>query len=105
MILAETSIELIREIEQEAEETVRNASREAAQIVDDAQNEAIKLGTEAEDKARAGAAEKVAAAHQASQKILEQALADLTGEMEELAAKARVHQEIAVKQVLEALAN
>lgn len=102
--MADNSIDHVREAELEAEETAHKADRDAAQIVDDAQQKAVKMVIDAEDEARARAAEKVAAAHAVSQQQLEAARDNLSGEMDELTAKARSHQEEAVKEILKALA-
>lgn len=101
--MAANAIESVREAETKAEEILREAASKAAKLVDDAQTEALRTENTTGDAARAKAAEQVAAAHQQSQKELEQAMADLNGEMDELSAKARANQSQAVRAVLEAL--
>lgn len=104
VVLADNTIELVRQAEGQADEVAKKAAQEAAQIVDQTQNEAVRLTNEAEDAARERAAEAVAAAHQQSQQKLEAASAALAGEMEDLTAKARARQAEAIKLILGALA-
>lgn len=101
--LAENSIDVVRAAEAEAEEAARAAQREAARLVDEAHTEAVRLANTGEDDAHKKAADDVAAAHTASQKALEKEAANLTGDMEALATKARANQPAAIEQILKAL--
>ena len=101
--MALDAIEAVRTAEVNAEESIREASQKAAQIVGDAENEAVQIQNEAEDKARHDAEGKLAAAHEASKKLLEEAGSALDAEMTALAEKARANQGEAVRVILAAL--
>lgn len=102
--MALDAIENVRLAETKAEELTRAAQAEAARIVDEAEAEAIRVANSTTDAARDDAAAKVAAAHEESQKILEQAGRDLQAEMDALTSGARQKQDEAVQAILKALA-
>lgn len=102
--MADNSIDMVREAEVKADETLREASQRAAQIVDEAYAKAVEIANTAEDEARAQAASQVAAAHEENKKILEQAIGELGGEIEDFKAKARENQVQAVMAVLRSIA-
>lgn len=101
--MAENAIDAIRSAEAKADEVLRKASAEAAQKVDEAYAEVIRLDNAAADAASHAAADRIAAAHKASQAALEQAQLDLRDEVEQFEAAARARQPEAVRQILEAL--
>ncbi|MGD9560163.1 MAG: hypothetical protein AB7V55_06130 [Oscillospiraceae bacterium] len=102
--MAENPIELVRQAESEADETLRTAAQQAEQMVDDAHGEVVRLARTAEDDARRAAADKIAEAHKASQRALEEAMAGLDGEMVALQEKARAAQPKAIEMIIDALA-
>lgn len=104
MDMADSSIDLVRQEEAQAETVAREAAAKAAAIVDEAHDKAVKQAADAEDTARAAAVDKLAGAHTASQKTLDEALNSLSGEMEALENKARAAQPKAVEMILKALA-
>ena len=101
--MAENSIELVRGAEAEAEEVARKAAVQAGEIIKEAQEEAEKLILRTEDEATNNTANELNAARAVGQANLEKAQTGLSGELDDLAAKARKSQGKAVQLIVESL--
>lgn len=82
---------------------MRNAALDVEQILDEAQAQAVKLQTEAEQSAKRSASEKIAAAHEQSSRMLEQAMKELNSEINGIMSSAGAKQQAAIEKLVSSL--